>query len=74
MKIVKLLSVCSSLGILLLLANNVYALGLSDIAGAVETLHAGQPKTVTVPSATTGKDLTGSLMVSTLNPRVKLGM
>ncbi len=62
MKIVKLLSVCSSLGILLLLANDVYAFGLSDIAGAVETLHAGQPKTVTVQSATTGKDLTGSLM------------
>jgi len=62
MKIVKILSMCSSLGILLLLANDVYAFGLSDIAGAVETLHAGQPKTVTVPSATTGKDLTGSLM------------
>ncbi len=62
MKIVKLLSVCSSFGIVLLLANDAYAFGLSDIAGAVETLQAGQPKTVTVPGATTGKDLTGSLM------------
>jgi hypothetical protein len=37
MKIFKLLNGCSSLSIVLLLVNNVYAVGLSDLTGAVET-------------------------------------
>jgi len=37
----KLLEVCSSLSIVMLLVNNVYAVGLSDLTGAVETLQTG---------------------------------
>ena len=45
MKIFKLLNLCSSLSILLLLVNNVYAVSLSDLTGAVENLQAGQAAT-----------------------------
>jgi hypothetical protein len=63
-KMFKLLNVCCSLGIALALADNVYAFGLSDVTGAVETLEAGQAATapVTSASAATGNSLTGLLM------------
>ena len=53
MKIVKILNTCSSLSIALMLVNNVYAFGLSDLTGAAETLEAGQAATTAVPSAAT---------------------
>ena len=62
MKMFKLLKVCSSLSIVLLLVNNVYAVGFSDLTGAVETLEAGQAATAAVPSIATGNSLTGLLM------------
>ena len=62
MKMFKLLKVSSLFSIVLLLVNDVYALGLSDITGAVETLQAGQTATPTVPATTTGNSLTGLLM------------
>ena len=62
MKIFKLLNGCSSLSIVLLLVNNVYAVGLSDLTGAVETLQAGQAATAAVQGTTTGNGLTGLLM------------
>lgn len=62
MKMFKLLNVCSSLSIVLLLVNNVYAVGLSDLTGAVETLQAGQAATAAVQGTTTGNGLTGLLM------------
>jgi hypothetical protein len=61
----KFLNACCSLGIVLALADNVYAFGLSDITGAVETLEAGrQAPTAPVPSSGTaaGNSLTGLLM------------
>jgi Protein of unknown function VcgC/VcgE (DUF2780) len=54
--------VCSSLSIVLLLVNNVYGVGLSDLTGAAKTLEAGQAATSAVQSATTGNGLTGLLM------------
>jgi hypothetical protein len=62
MKMFKLLNVRSSLSTLLLLVNNVYAVGLSDLTGAVETLQAGQAATSSVQGTTTGNGLTGLLM------------
>ena len=65
MKMFNFLNACCSLGIVLALADNVYAFGLSDITGAVETLEAGrQAPTAPVPSAGTaaGNSLTGLLM------------
>ena len=55
MKMFKLLIVCSSLSIVLLLVNNIYAVGLSDPTDAIKTLEAGQ-------AATTGNGLTTLLM------------
>lgn len=70
MKMFKLLNVCCSLAISLVLADNVYAFGLSDITKAAETLEAGQaataPVTATAPATSTstaaGNSLTGLLM------------
>jgi hypothetical protein len=62
MKMSKLLNVCLSSSIMLFLVNNAYAVDLSDLTGAVETLQAGQAATAAVPSATTGNSLTGLLV------------
>ena len=62
MKMFKLLNVCSSLSIVLLLVNNVYAVGLSDLTGAVENLQAGRAATTAVQGTTAGNGLTGLLM------------
>ena len=62
MKKFRLFIACSSLSIVLVLVNNVYSFGLSDLTGAAETLQAGQASTAAVPSVTTGNSLTGLLM------------
>lgn len=70
MKKFKLLNVCCSLAIVLVLPDNVYAFGLSDLTNAAETLEAGQAATTAVPSAATaaapnavtGNSLAGLLM------------
>lgn len=62
MKMFKLLNVCFASSIMLFLVNNAYAVDLSDLTGAVETLQAGQAATAAVPSATTGNSLTGLLV------------
>lgn len=62
MKIFRLLNLCFSLSVALVLVNNVYAFGLSDLTGAAETLQTGQAAAAGVPSAATGTGLTGILM------------
>ena len=62
MKIFKLLNVCYSLSIVLLLVNNVYAIGLGDPTGTIETLETGKAATAAVPTVTTGNGLAGVLM------------
>jgi hypothetical protein len=69
-KMFKLSNVGFSLAIVLALADNVYAFGLSDITNAAETLEAGQaasvPATAAAPvtnaTAAAGNSLTGLLM------------
>jgi hypothetical protein len=62
MKMFKLLNVCYSLSIVLLLVNNVYAIGLGDLTGAIKTLETGKAATAAVPTVTTGNGLAGVLM------------